>query len=67
MDDQSTAVAPERLAYTLDGFASAVGVCLRTLNYEIAAGRLTATKIGRRTLVTREHGLAWLRASARRS
>ena len=39
------------IAHDLDPLAVALGVCRRTLEREIAAGRLSAVKIGRRTIV----------------
>jgi excisionase family DNA binding protein len=54
-----------RLAYTVQQLAARVGVGRTLLYREIAAGRLVASKAGRRTLVTRENAQAWLRSLPR--
>lgn len=41
----------ERLAYTKAEAASALGLCLRTIDNLIAAKELTTRKIGRRVLI----------------
>ena len=48
------------LAYTIAQLAQVTGVGRSTLYQEIAAGRLVPSKVGRRTLVTREHAKEWL-------
>jgi hypothetical protein len=50
-----------RLAYSIPQLAECVGIGRPMLFEEIRAGRLVASKAGRRTLVTREHAKAWLR------
>ena len=51
-----------RLAYSIPRLASLVGTGRSTLYGEIAAGRLVASKVGRRTIITRENVKAWLLA-----
>jgi hypothetical protein len=50
-----------RLAYTVAQLAARVGVGRTLLYGEIAAGRLIASKAGRRTIITCENAQAWLR------
>jgi excisionase family DNA binding protein len=49
------------LAYSISRLAKLVGAGRSKLYGEIAAGRLKASKLGRRTIVTRENANAWLR------
>jgi excisionase family DNA binding protein len=49
------------MAYSIQRLAKVVGVGRSTLYAEIAAGRLIAQKVGRRTIVTRANVTAWLR------
>jgi hypothetical protein len=49
------------LAYSIPRLAKLVGAGRSKLYGEIAAGRLIASKLGRRTIVTRENANAWLR------
>lgn len=44
----------EPIAYTIPEAAKAAGIGRSTLYEEIAAGRLSARKFGRRTLILRE-------------
>jgi excisionase family DNA binding protein len=48
------------MAYSVQRLAKVVGVGRSTLYAEIAAGRLVAQKVGRRTLVTWANVTAWL-------
>lgn len=50
----------EPLAYDTTRAAKALGIGRSTLFVEIAEGRLTARKAGRRTVILREDCLAWL-------
>jgi len=50
-----------RLSYSIDRLAAACDVGRSLLYEEIAAGRLTARKVGRRTIVTRSDAIRWLR------
>jgi hypothetical protein len=50
-----------RLAYTIVHLAESAGVGRSMIYDEIRAGRLVASKAGRRTIVTRENAKAWLR------
>lgn len=43
-------------------FARRNGISRRQVYVEIRAGRLIASKVGSRTLITRENGLAWRRS-----
>jgi hypothetical protein len=49
------------LAYSISRLAKLVGAGRSKLYGEIAVGRLKASKLGRRTIVTRENANAWLR------
>lgn len=50
----------QKMAYTVNEFCAAFGVS-RSLTYtELSAGRLTARKIGRRTLILKTDADAWL-------
>jgi excisionase family DNA binding protein len=49
-----------QLAYTISQLAKVVGVGRSTLYAEIGAGRLVPSKVGRRTLITRERAKEWL-------
>ena len=51
-----------RLALSIAEFGVATGVSRSKLYEEIKAGRLKIAKVGRRTLVSGEAGLAWLKA-----
>jgi len=51
-----------RLAWPPSDFARGVGVSLSYIYLEAKRGKLQITKKGRRSLITREHGLAWLGA-----
>jgi excisionase family DNA binding protein len=50
-----------RLAYSIRQLTEYVGVGRSMIYAEIGAGRLKASKAGRRTIVTRENAKAWLR------
>jgi len=49
-----------RLAYRVEDFAFAAGIGRTTVYAEIAAGRLKARKVGKRTLILDEDGRAFL-------
>jgi hypothetical protein len=51
-----------RLAYSLHRLGEMTDVSVKLLYLEIAAGRLVARKIGRRTIVRRPDAIRWLRA-----
>jgi excisionase family DNA binding protein len=51
---------PEKLAFTLKEASAALGVGRTTLYAAIADGRLTAVKLGNRTLILGETLRAWL-------
>jgi hypothetical protein len=46
-------------SYSLSEFARQNDIGLTTIRSEIKAGRLTARKVGRRTIVTTEDAKAW--------
>jgi hypothetical protein len=46
-------------SYSLDEFARLNDIALTTVRGEIKAGRLTARKVGRRTIITAEDATAW--------
>jgi hypothetical protein len=46
-------------SYSLNEFARQNAIGLTTVRGEIKAGRLTARKIGRRTIITAEGARAW--------
>ncbi len=50
----------EPLAYTIDESCDAARVGRTTLYEEIAAGRLIARKVGRRTIILRDDLKSWL-------
>jgi hypothetical protein len=49
-----------RLAYSIPRLARLTDLGRTTIYDEIAAGRLVASKVGRRTIVTRVNARAWL-------
>jgi excisionase family DNA binding protein len=49
-----------KLAMSIAEFARLAGVGRSTLYNEIKSGRLKVRKAGRRSLILREEGLAWL-------
>jgi excisionase family DNA binding protein len=51
-----------RLAYSIKQLARATSLGRSHLYAEIAAGRLVASKIGRRTAITKKNAMAWLNA-----
>jgi hypothetical protein len=51
-----------RLAYSIPRLARESDISRSMIYEEIAAGRLIARKIGRRTIVRRADALAWLRS-----
>ena len=51
-----------RLAYSIDRLAKESDISRSTIYEEIAAGRLIARKVGRRTIVRRADALLWLRS-----
>jgi excisionase family DNA binding protein len=51
-----------RLAYSIVRLAKYTDCSRSTIYEEIAAGRLIARKLGRRTIVTRSDALKWLRS-----
>ena len=53
---------PARLAYPINDFAAATGIGRTKIYAEIRAGRLTAVKVGARTLIPHAAGQAWLKA-----
>jgi hypothetical protein len=57
----------EKLAFSIPELAKAASIGRTSIYSEVAAGRLITTKIGRRTVVTRQHALAWLDAAAARA
>ncbi|MCH8112081.1 MAG: helix-turn-helix domain-containing protein [Proteobacteria bacterium] len=50
----------EPLAYTIDESREAARVGRTTIYQEIAAGRLIARKVGRRTIILRDDLKSWL-------
>jgi excisionase family DNA binding protein len=52
----------EPLADAPDDAATRLGICRAKLYMEIAAGRLVARKVGRRTLIERTEQVRWLAA-----
>ncbi len=55
-----TSKAPEPLAYDVATAARIMGVSKSTIFNELKAGRITAKKLGRKTLLTRAAIDAWL-------
>lgn len=55
-----TAAAAAPVAYDLPAFLGRYGISRATFYREVAAGRLVATKVGRRSIVQEEHARAWL-------
>ena len=53
-------VPPEKRAFTVEEFMAAFGLGRTTTYEEINAGRLTALKLGRKTLIPRDSAEAWL-------
>lgn len=53
------ALPAEPAAYSVDAFCAAHGVGRTTVYAEIKAGRLIASKVGRRTIILAEHARAW--------
>ena len=51
-----------RIAYSISRLAKESDISRSMIYEEIAAGRLIARKIGRRTIVRRADALAWLRS-----
>jgi hypothetical protein len=49
-------------ATSLDKFCAENSVCRATAYREIAAGRLEARKVGRKTIVTKEAARDWLKS-----
>ena len=52
--------SPDKRALTVEEFIAAYGIGRTTTYEEIAAGRLAAVKLGRRTIIPREAADAWL-------
>jgi hypothetical protein len=50
----------ERLTYSMNEFAVAIGVCRRSLEYAIARGELRPRRVGGRVLITRAEGERFL-------
>ena len=57
----------EKLAFSIPELARAASLGRTSIYGEISAGRLVTTKIGRRTVILRQHALAWLDAAAARA
>jgi excisionase family DNA binding protein len=57
---------PEKLTYSLKEAASAIGVGKSTLYKALSDGRLTAVKLGNRTLIPAEALRAWMSTWPRR-
>jgi hypothetical protein len=53
--------APRPLAYGVDDFAKAAGVGRDAIYDAIRNGKLTARKVGSRTIILEQDGTAWLR------
>jgi excisionase family DNA binding protein len=51
-----------RLGYSIEHLAKEVDVGRSTIYQEIAAGRLVARKVGRRTVIRRSDAIRWLRS-----
>jgi excisionase family DNA binding protein len=49
-----------KLAYSVPEFCEATSIGRSLVYEEIARGRLRATKVGSRTVILREDGIAWL-------
>ena len=64
---QRTQRRTARLAYSITRLAKESDISRSMIYEEIAAGRLIARKIGRRTIVRRADALAWLRSLPRLS
>ena len=54
--------ATSKLAYSVAEFCEATSLGRSLVYEEIRQGRLRATKIGTRTIILKEDGLAWLRS-----
>ena len=61
------AVEGDRLAYDLDQLAAATSLSRRTLESYVADGTLSATRVGRRLVVSPESARAFLRSFHRSS
>jgi excisionase family DNA binding protein len=58
-------VDPDTVAYDVNSAARVIGCGRNKIYDEIAAGRLEARKVGRRTIIPRAAILAWLDALPR--
>jgi excisionase family DNA binding protein len=56
--------SPHRLSYSIRRLAQQTDVGRSTIYEEISSGRLTARKVGRRTIVRRSDAIRWLRSLA---
>ena len=50
-----------KLAFSVDEFAEAHGICRATVYKEINEGRLQTMKVGRRRLISEESATSWRR------
>jgi hypothetical protein len=50
----------ETIAYTVNGLCEAVHISRSTFYQEVSAGRLIASKVGRRTIITAGAATVWL-------
>lgn len=60
--DNKPALSGPQLAYSIEHFAKVTDLSRAKLYQEAKAGRLRLTKAGRRTLITRENGVAYLQS-----
>lgn len=57
-----TAPKLDKLAYSMDEFASAVSLSKEFIRQQIVADKLTPSYAGAKPLITREEGERWLRS-----
>lgn len=61
-EDRAKSATHSRRAFSISDFCRRYGIGRTNVYREIAAGRLGAVKVGRRTLITRDAAEAWLAA-----
>ena len=57
--------SPPKRGYSIDEFCSVYSICRSSTYVEIREGRLTARKVGRRTIIATEDAEEWFASLAR--
>jgi excisionase family DNA binding protein len=64
MQENATSIHHDKLAYSIKQLSDLVGICERTLHYEIGEGKLKTSRIRRRVVIRATEVDRWLENAA---